>query len=203
MTPSPPPDAPTASKNNTVTIVVVIAAVCVVGLLICGGIMAAIFLPAVSMYRDTTRRVVDAANTRSIVQAMRVYATVNNDVFPPHPGLLIDDGSIAPDLLDSPLTADEPFINYTGAMPPVNTNHKFGEYFFVYNYEHGVLAPPDEIIMFGPSVNGAGRSVAFGDMDCEFMPEAEFERLVRDRNVARRGDPRLGVPIDLDALGAR
>jgi len=206
QTPPPPPlpQGQPKGSNNATTIIVIVCVVAGGFILVCGGLLAGILLPALGQAREIAHRTVSAANLNGTYMAMYTYSVSNDDQFPTHVGILLTDGSMDPESFVSPSHNDAASApTYTG-QPPATPYYRFGDYFWTYEGLGGkdgeAMADPEAIIAFSLSHDGEGRNVLFADGHTEFMDETRFrDALAEDGKIrARQGLP----AIDLNALGA-
>lgn len=185
---------PEASKGGGLGIVIVI---CVIGLVMMVFGVGAIFAPALSRAKHMANRVVCANNLQAIHLAMATDAVTNEDRFPSHIGLLLDEGLVAAKQFDSPGGGGTVALlpNRTAPLAP----YKFGDYYFVYSSMIGTKARAEALLAFSISHDGEGRNVLFGDGTVQWVSESEFLDWVEADNIARQDE---GLdPINLTRLG--
>ncbi len=140
-------------------------------------IIASIMLPSLARARGQARRVVSATNLRSIGVAAMIYANDHKGSFPPDLQTLIDDQSISPKQLISPLddSGAECSYVYIGGQDPDKIREPYRAILAYENPEN---------------YDGEGTNVLFLDTHVEFMKMPAFEKALAETNkrLGRQGD---------------
>ena len=80
--PAAQPYSPPPPKKSSAPIIIAVVAVCLIGVVACGGILAALMLPAVQAAREAARRAQCMNNLKQISIALQNYHDTYNE-FPP------------------------------------------------------------------------------------------------------------------------
>ncbi|MHB1157848.1 MAG: hypothetical protein ACYC26_13555 [Phycisphaerales bacterium] len=104
-----------------------------------------------------------------IMNAMLIYSLTNHDQFPPDLNILVNDGSITPDMLHCP---DARSLSDTA------------NYIYVYP-NTGFNSAPDAILLYEPLRNhrGEGMNIAFGDGHTLFFNAVEARSLLEKQGL--------------------
>lgn len=140
---------------------------------------ASILLPSLARARSQAKRTVSIANLTGIGRAMYVYATENDDKFPPDLQTLVDSGAISEKSLRSPLDesdATSSYVYISGQSTEVDQRNILA-YENPENYDYG------------------GTVCLFADSHVEFLSIDEFRKALKETY------DRLGreMPDDLGA----
>lgn len=125
---------------------------------------ASILLPSLARARGMAKRTVSAANLNAIGKGLYVYATENDDKFPPDLQTLVDSGAITEQVLRSPLDesdATSSYIYISGQLTEVDQRN-------VIAYEN----PENH--------DNEGTNVLFADSHVEFMSMSSFRKALED-----------------------
>ncbi len=129
--------------------------------------MIAVLLPSLSQARELAKRSVCGANLRAVETSLRSYADEQGQE-PPNLSVLVDSGWINPRMLNCP-SADPA----TSQTPP---------YIWIRGAD---CAAAENVVLYEPLQNhrGEGGNVLFCDGHVEFVPEADWEQVLRDGGV--------------------
>ncbi len=146
---------------------IVTGAVSLLSSLIVLPMMIAILLPSLSRARELAKRTVCGVNLRAVDASLRSYVE-EHDQEPPNISVLIDESSIGSQVLNCPsvdpaMSQAPPYIWIRGAD----------------------CADADNVVLYEPLQNhgGEGGNVLFCDGHVEFVPQADWEQVLRDGGV--------------------
>lgn len=192
-------------------IVIVLVLVGLLGIAICGGLVA-ILLPAIGSARQQARQMQSLSQMRQMTIGMISYAADWDGALPRHVGQ-------ASPYFGGPATLFVRPVNKGVVTPPSwvdmggsESVYRYGDYFFAHAYEQSAttdeleylridsLPSADMIVIFGAKLDPSedGRPVAFADGSAMRMDDATFEARVQQEN-AERAKADL-PPIDLDKV---
>lgn len=192
--------APPKTRRSRKTIVIVFVVGALLGLLVCGGVIALCMQAISAAYRDAADRANRAwqiSNAESIYLGLTRYAADHAGAYPPHVDRLVELGYLD-DALVFDLPGPEPPAGDSPVTPPGSPHHTRGDFHFVYAARLA-QTQPESMVMFGRNLDGHGRAVGFGDGRVAFMDEATFTAAVRDANARLAAQDRPA--INPNALG--
>lgn len=133
-----------------------------------------ILLPAFGKARQTAMMLKSQTQLRSIGQGMTIYATNNNDQFPPVDltfDILLDQGLIESELLVSPLEDGD------------------GVSYILVGVEELSFNATEIIAYEDPKHWDAGVSVLFADMRVEMVPHLDFQAMLAEQEAQMSNQP--------------
>lgn len=180
------------SKNTLLIVLLVLVGAVVVG----GGLFAIVMIPAINRAREISNTTQEGANLKLISTSLLIYAQSYDDKFPPHVGILINEGALQPKHLVSPNHSADNFPAYNGEQP--TDHYTFGDFHFTYDSNRGARMAGSSIVAYGKAHKNGERFVLFADSSVQGMPDSEFLEHVRiDNERYRRG----GQLVDPNAFG--
>jgi hypothetical protein len=170
----------------------------VIALLALGTLFVLILIPSFRPARELdggpSHRI--AMNLNGITKACLVYASDNNDHFPPHPVILILDGSVSPSHFSTPGAKTLSLPNPPpppSAWPTLAADLDQHSIFIYTAADLTGTVDPEVILAYtkkSPLLPNY-RLVAFGDAHIENIPESQLPQLFAASNTARA---KLGLP---------
>jgi prepilin-type processing-associated H-X9-DG protein len=135
------------------------------------ALMASILLPSLNRARETANRVKCASNERQISEAILLYCSAHNGVYPPDLGTLVKTEDISPDVFVCPDTGNHAPPNLTPdqACDWVNAH---SDYIYIGAGLTAQATTRETVVLYEKPGNHGndGMNIAYGDGHVEFQP---------------------------------